>query len=71
MNLAILIQSSTPAPVKPLSLTSDPQFWIATGIAVIAAAFLLRALLPKLGMKISKGTSSKATLTVDGKPIPK
>lgn len=72
MNVAMVQTSRSAdrtASAKPL--TSDPQFWIATVIAVIAAGFLLRALLPKLGVKLSKGVSSKATLTVGGKVIKK
>lgn len=69
MNVAVQTSPGQATSAKPL--TSDPQFWIATVIAVIAAGFLLRALLPKLGVKLSKGVSSKATLTVGGKAIKK
>ena len=69
----VLVQTSptTGPPQGESSLLHDPQFWIATAVAVVAAGFLLRSLLPKLGMKISKGSSSKATLTVGGKAIKK
>lgn len=44
---------------------SDPQFWIVTVVAVIALIFVLRSLLPKLGIKRAKGTSTRAQLTIE------
>jgi hypothetical protein len=65
--------TKTPNPVPPdsRSITQDPQFWIATVIALAAAAFLLRGLLPRLGLRPRKPASTKTTLTVGGKSIPK
>ena len=51
--------------LPPGPLTSDPQFWIVTIIALAALVFILRALLPKLGLKRAKGTSTPAQLTIE------
>lgn len=55
-------QSAAPAQTD---LLADPQFWIVTVVALIAAAFILRALLPKLGFRRTKGTSTRAQLTIE------
>lgn len=50
----------------------DPQFWIATLIALAAAGFLLRAALPRLGVgRRSVRRERRASLTVGGKPVEK
>lgn len=46
-------------------MTSDPQFWIVTTIALAALIFILRAMLPKLGLRRAKGTSTRAQLTIE------
>lgn len=64
--VAILQSSSDPASAPaPQSLASDPQFWIVTAIAILALVFILRALLPKLGLRRAKGVSTRAQLTIE------
>lgn len=57
--------------VTPATLPlADPQFWIVTLVALCAAAWLLRKLLPAvLGRKHRKRGSTRATLTVGGNPV--
>ena len=66
----MLLQPNSP-PTSGNDFLHDPQFWIATVVALIAVAFLVRALLPKFGVKFSRGATSKATLTIGGKVIKK
>jgi hypothetical protein len=44
----------------------DWQFWVVTALALGAAAFLLRGLLPDRLRKKRRGNRTK--LTIDGKP---
>jgi hypothetical protein len=48
----------------------DPQFWIVTALALAAAGFLLRMVIPSRAVR-RKRTQRKATLTVRGKTIQK
>ncbi len=61
-------QQSDPVPAiakDQASLVADPQFWIVTVIAILALVFILRALLPKLGLRRAKGVSTRAQLTIE------
>lgn len=69
MNYTVLMPQAstsqeTAAPAQR-SLASDPQFWIVTIIAIAALIFILRALLPKLGLRRAKGVSTRAQLTIE------
>lgn len=44
----------------------DWQFWVVTGAAVCAGAWLLRGFIPGLKKKRPKG--KRATLTIGGRP---
>lgn len=46
----------------------DWQFWVATVIALAAAYFVLRMILPKSWFPGRKAPSRKVTLTIDGRP---
>ncbi len=46
----------------------DWQFWVATVIALAAAYFVLRMILPKAWFPGRKAPSRKVTLTIDGRP---
>ena len=63
--------TESPDGAQARPLTSDPQFWIATVIAIVAAAFLLRGVLPRLGLRAKKPAATKTSLTVGGKAIRK
>lgn len=50
--------------------THDWQFWAVSAIALLAAAWIIRALLRMLlPNKKRRGRSSRATLTVGGRPV--
>jgi len=50
---------------------ADPQFWVATGVFVLALLWLARGLPPmsRLGRRRGRGGRARATLTVSGKPL--
>ncbi|MBC7834777.1 MAG: hypothetical protein H7Y88_06715 [Phycisphaerales bacterium] len=50
---------------------SDPQFWIVTGVFVIAAGWLLKGVLPRMGRRRRRGQAKRATLTVGGQRMEK
>jgi hypothetical protein len=64
MSQASTTSQKSDAPAQQ-SLASDPQFWIVTIIAIAALIFILRALLPKLGLRRAKGVSTRAELTIE------
>lgn len=43
----------------------DWQFWAATGIFALAAAFLVRKFLPIVGLRRSRSTQRRVTLTIE------
>ena len=47
----------------------DPQFWIVTAAAVGAGSWILWRMLPKRLLRKKRGTATRATLTVGGKPV--
>jgi hypothetical protein len=52
----------------------DWQFWVVTGVALVAALWLLRAILPIPWIqkrRRAKRTQHRATLTVEGRTVAK
>ena len=45
----------------------DWEFWLVTGVALAAGAWLLRGLIP--GIRRKKRTQRRTTLTIGGKPV--
>ncbi|MBK7403764.1 MAG: hypothetical protein IPJ41_03795 [Phycisphaerales bacterium] len=65
-------RSVTGAPAEPPAglPISDWQFWVVTLIALAAAAWIVRKLLPRRWSRRSKTAAAKrATLTVGGRPV--
>jgi hypothetical protein len=49
----------------------DWQFWATTGLFILAAAWLLRGLLPGSKRRRQRRSARRAMLTVGGKPVSK
>ena len=49
----------------------DWQFWVATGLFVLAGLWLCRGLLPGAKRRRRRRAARRATLTVGGKPVSK
>lgn len=47
----------------------DPQFWIVTIAAVGAGSWIVWRLIPKRFLRKKRGTATRTTLTVGGKPV--
>lgn len=60
---------TTPATNRAFPV-DDWQFWIVTTAAIIAAAFVLwRVFGGRLRRRAGRRTRTRATLTIDGKPV--
>jgi peptidoglycan/LPS O-acetylase OafA/YrhL len=58
-----------PVAVAPLPV-SDPQFWIVTATALLAAAWIAYRLVPRRLLRGRRRRAGKhAPLTIDGKPV--
>lgn len=60
----------TPVPSPPLLPWTDWQFWVVTVVALLAAAWIVRRMLPKrlLG-GARRGAAKRATLTIGGRAV--
>lgn len=47
----------------------DPQFWVVTAAAAVAAGWMAWRLIPKRLLRKKRGVTTRTTLTVGGKPV--
>jgi hypothetical protein len=71
---AVIASDAPPAPSAPAAPlpVGDWQFWVVTLLAIIAAGWLLRGVLPipALRARLRRNKQAKrATLTIDGRTI--
>lgn len=72
--LAVLPTTTPSAPSDPAAPlpVGDWQFWLVTALALIAAAWLLRGVLPIPSLRARlrrKKQTKRATLTIDGRSV--
>lgn len=69
--IAITAPPAPAVPARPLPV-GDWQFWVVTLMAIIAAGWLLRGVLPIPALRARlrrKQQSKRATLTIDGRSL--